>query len=90
MSRYARDRENDKAFSQWPAGMLARAIDRGLIEQWPFEVTRRGHRLSTWDKLIAVIMPVSASAPETVVADSTDQGGLDRAAPDAQKETQTP
>ncbi len=53
MSRYTKDRENCVALDLWPAPMLARAIDRGLIDGFPWEVTRAGHRLKSWDRLEA-------------------------------------
>lgn len=50
MGRYANDRAADEALDRWPAPVLAHAIDRGLIDGWPWEVTRNGRRLG-WQRL---------------------------------------
>lgn len=57
MSRHRTDRENDLAIDNWPSSMVARAIDKGLIDGWPWEVTRRGHRLGSRQKLLMAAMP---------------------------------
>jgi hypothetical protein len=44
MSRWSRARDHAAAIAGWPALTTAIAIDRGYVEQWPFELTRTGRR----------------------------------------------
>jgi hypothetical protein len=37
----------------WLAPTIALAIDRGLLDQWPFELTRSGRRFRSWEMLLA-------------------------------------
>ena len=52
MSRWSRARDLHNVMDTWLAPTIAIAIDQGLVEQWPFELTRSGRRFRSFDKLV--------------------------------------
>ena len=57
MSRWSRERDTADKIRRWPACQIAVAIDEGLIEQWPFELTRLGRRFKGWHLLATWCKP---------------------------------